>query len=76
MKKRAFIVKLEIDDSLDPLAVAEDIHAAVYEEGYNVQSVAPWNAPTELEAQAKSITNIAQGLPAQGLGILPEQTND
>ena len=43
--KRAFIVKLELDDLSDLGLVAEDIQLALADDGYEVISVAPYAAP-------------------------------
>lgn len=45
--QRAFIVKLNLNDTSNLQAVVEDITDAVTAEGYVIISVSPWSAPTE-----------------------------
>jgi len=60
--KRAFIVKLELDNLSNLGLVAEDIQIAIADDGYEVLSVAPYASPEEIVGQLSEIQN-AQALP-------------
>lgn len=74
-KQRAFIVKIMLDEGIDPQTVAQDLHEATIDEGYDVISVVPWTAPTDALTQASSVLGAAElnpqdvGLGVPGLGL-------
>jgi hypothetical protein len=53
--KRAFIVKLELDNLSDLGLVAEDIQLALADDGYEVISVAPYAAPEQMVGRLDEI---------------------
>ena len=69
MSQRAFIVKINLDDSLDEQAVAEDITDALLADGYQVISVAPWKTQDEQVSMIASLGLTSSNPDDTGLGI-------
>lgn len=69
-RQRAFIVKIMLDEGIDPSTVAADIQDAVTDEGYDVIAVNPWMAPTDALTQASTVLGAADINPSDvGLGV-------
>ena len=52
MSQVAFIVKLELNDTADKAATAEDIHDSLLQDGFQVLGVNAWSSPNEAVIQA------------------------
>lgn len=71
MSQRAFIVKLEVTDNVDPSIITEDITDLLLSEGYQVIEVNVWKSQNETINLASSLGlgDPAQADEAPSLGV-------